>query len=79
MAGAPERSTLDPEAPVIRVREPLPLDLIGILTSIADPLARAGVSIFAISIYNRDYVLVSGKELDVAIGALKHAGHEVTP
>jgi len=62
-----------------RVRGPLPLDLIGILTSIADPLARAGVSIFAISTYDTDYVLINGKELDVAIDALKHAGHEVTP
>jgi hypothetical protein len=62
-----------------RVRGPLPLDLIGILASIAGPLATAGVSIFAISTYDTDYVLVSGKDLDVAIGALKHAGHEVTP
>ena len=61
-----------------RVRGPLPLDLIGILASIADPLAAVGVSIFAISTYDTDYVLVKEGDLDVAVGALKRAGHQVT-
>ena len=61
-----------------RVRGPLPLDLIGILASIADPLAAVGVSIFAISTYDTDYVLVKEGDLDLAVGALKRAGHQVT-
>ena len=62
-----------------RVRGPLPLDLIGILASIADPLAAVGVSIFAISTYDTDYVLVKEGDLDVAVGALNSGapGHAI--
>lgn len=61
-----------------RVRGPLPLDLIGILAAIADPLADAGLSIFAISTYDTDYVLVKLRDLPTAIEALERAGHRVT-
>ena len=61
-----------------RVRGPLPLDLIGILASIADPLAEAGLSIFAISTYETDYVLVKGRDLEAAVRALQRAGHQIT-
>jgi hypothetical protein len=60
-----------------RVRGPLPLDLIGILAAIADPLAEAGLSIFAISTYETDYVLVKSRDLDAAVRVLKRAGHQV--
>ena len=56
----------------------MPLDLIGILGAIADPLAAAGLSIFAISTYDTDYVLVKASDLPVALQALKGAGHELT-
>jgi hypothetical protein len=61
-----------------RVRGPLPLDLIGILASIADPLAAAGLSIFAISTFDTDYVLVKGRDLEAAVAALERAGHHVS-
>jgi uncharacterized protein len=62
----------------IRVRGPLPLNLVGILAAIADPLAAAGLSIFAISTYDTDYVLVKARELDQALQALRQAGHQIT-
>lgn len=61
----------------LRVRGPLPLDLIGILAAIADPLAEAGLSIFAISTYDTDYVLVKAPDLAAAVAALERAGHRV--
>ena len=61
----------------LRVRGPLPLDLIGILAAIADPLAEAGLSIFAISTYDTDYVLVKARDLEAALTALERAGHRV--
>ena len=62
----------------LRVRGPLPLDLVGILASIAGPLAEAGLSIFAISTYDTDYVLVKSADLPAALEALERAGHRVT-
>ena len=62
----------------LRVKGPLPLDLIGVLAAIADPLAAAGLSIFAISTYDTDYVLVKSADLPAALEALERAGHRVT-
>jgi len=61
-----------------RVRGTLPLDLIGILAAIADPLAEAGLSIFAISTFETDYVLVRAADLEVAVQALERAGHQIS-
>ena len=61
----------------LRVRGPLAMNLVGILASIADPLAEAKISIFAISTFDTDYVLVKARDLEAAIGALERAGHEV--
>ncbi len=61
----------------LRVRGPLPLNLVGILAAIADPLAEAGLSIFAISTYDTDYVLVKARDLEVALETLERAGHQI--
>jgi hypothetical protein len=61
----------------IRVRGTLPPDLVGILLSIAEPLADAGLSIFAISTYDTDYVLVKAGDLAAALEALRGAGHDI--
>lgn len=78
------QSTVPAEVPcerdyrALRVRGPLPLDLVGILAAIADPLAAAGLSIFAISTYDTDYVLVRARELETALEVLGRAGHRIT-
>jgi uncharacterized protein len=63
----------------LRVRGPLSPDLVGILLSMAEPLANAGVSIFAISTYDTDYVLVRAKDLARSVDALRRAGHHFVP
>ena len=62
----------------LRVRGTLPPNLIGILLSIAQPLANAGLAIFAISTYDTDYVLVKLHDLPAALAALRAAGHQVS-
>jgi hypothetical protein len=47
---------------------------VGVLSSIAAPLAQAGVSIFAVSTYDTDYILVKKNSLDQAVEALNMAG-----
>lgn len=56
---------------------PLDFDLTGILASVAGPLAQAGVSLFALSTYNTDYVLVKDNQVTLAVKALQAAGHAV--
>ncbi|HEU5042008.1 MAG TPA: ACT domain-containing protein [Gemmatimonadales bacterium] len=61
----------------LRVRGPLDFDLVGVLASLAGPLAQAGISIFNISTYDTDYVLVKTGDLARAVAALERAGHRV--
>jgi hypothetical protein len=61
----------------LRVAGPLGFGLTGILASLAVPLASSGVSIFVVSTYDTDYVLVQERDLDRAKDALARAGHEV--
>jgi hypothetical protein len=49
---------------------PIPFTETGVLARIATALAAAGISIFAISTYDTDYVLVKAPDLDRALEAL---------
>jgi len=60
-----------------RVAGRLDFSLTGVLASIAGPLAAATVSMFAISTYDTDYVLVREGTVAAAIACLSAAGHEV--
>jgi hypothetical protein len=59
------------------VEGPLEFSLTGVLASIAGPLAEAGVSLFSISTYDTDYVLVRNDRVEDAVAALRSAGWEV--
>lgn len=58
----------------LKVQGPLDFSQIGVLASLATPLAEAGVSIFVISTFETDYVLVKEGSLDQALQALRQAG-----
>jgi hypothetical protein len=60
-----------------KVKGPLAFGLTGILASLANPLAEAGISIFAVSTFDTDYLLVKQKDFDQATKALKLAGHKL--
>jgi hypothetical protein len=60
-----------------RVQGPLVMTLIGVVAALANPLADAGISIFAISTFDTDYILVHEPDFDAAVGALAQAGHIV--
>ncbi|MFI4986365.1 MAG: ACT domain-containing protein [Alphaproteobacteria bacterium] len=55
----------------IKVRGPLEFSLTGILHSILAPLSAAEVSVFALSTYDTDYVLVRHADMPRALAALR--------
>ena len=63
----------------LRVLGPLGFGMTGILASLATPLASSGVSIFVVSTYDTDYVMVQERDLERAKDALARAGHTVGP
>jgi uncharacterized protein len=62
---------------VLEVQGPLDLATVGVAASIAGPLAAAGISLFVVSTYETDYVLVKDTLLGGAIAALAAWGHRV--
>ena len=60
------------------VRGPLDLNITGVLAGLATPLAAAGISIFAVSTYDTDYVLVRNHDMDRAVRVLRAAGHSIS-
>src|SRR5262245_54261443 len=55
----------------LRVAGTLDFALVGVLASLLDPLARAGVSVFVVSTFDTDFLLVKEGTLGAAIDALE--------
>ncbi len=51
--------------------------LTGVIAQLAQPLADAGISIFGVSTYDTDQILVREDHLEAAKTALRAAGHTV--
>ena len=60
-----------------RVCGVLDFSLVGILAKISGILAEQGISIFAVSTYNTDYLFTKAEVLDRAIATLCEAGYTV--
>lgn len=61
----------------LKVEGPLDFALTGILARLSGVLAEAEISIFALSTFDTDYILVREARLDAAVAALREAGYIV--
>lgn len=59
----------------IRVLGPLDFAIVGVISSIADPLRAAKIGLVAISTYDTDYIFVRADCLGRAVKVLREAGH----
>ena len=69
--GATER---EPGWSCLKLEGPLDLGMVGVLAGISHVLAEAGVSIFSVSTFDTDYVLLRSVDLERALAALRTAG-----
>lgn len=60
-----------------RIEGVLDFGLVGILAKISGLLAEQKISIFAVSTYNTDYVLVKTDKSEQALAVLKDAGYRI--
>jgi hypothetical protein len=58
----------------IKISGPLDLNAVGILANLSKALAEARISIFVVSSYDTDYILIPAEKLPAAIAALEGAG-----
>jgi hypothetical protein len=61
----------------MRVAGTMDLSMIGVLASLVSPLAEAKISVFAISTFDTDYLLLPEKDLANALEVLCKIGHVV--
>lgn len=79
------RTSCVPETPtarddnwrMFRISGTLDFSLIGILARITALLAEASVSVFCVSTYDTDYVLVKTANLEKAVSILQSSGYEL--
>ena len=51
--------------------------MIGVVAALVTPLAEAGVSVFVVSTFDTDYMLVKESDLERALAALRAARHVI--
>jgi uncharacterized protein len=62
---------------LLTVRGPLEFTLTGIMAALSAALAAAGVTLFALSTFDTDHLLVRATDLERAVRALREGGHQV--
>jgi len=58
----------------LRVVGPIPFSMVGVIASLTAPLAKQGVSVFVVSTFDTDYLLVKENQFESAINTLKSEG-----
>jgi len=61
----------------LEVEGPIDFQAVGVLHALTGPLARAGVSVFAVATFDTDVLLVREEALGRAVEALRAAGYTV--
>lgn len=74
---APSDATIEPGWRCLQVQGPLPFDMVGVLAGLTAPLATANISIFSLSTYQTDFLLIRQNDIDRACQTLSDAGHSI--
>ena len=62
---------------ILKIQGPLDFSMIGIIAEISGILKDNNISIFTISTYDTDYILIKDMDVTKAIEALKTGGHKI--
>ncbi len=61
----------------LRVAGQMDFGLTGVMAGLSSTLAQAGISIFAVSTFDTDYILMKAENLPLALDALEAKGYTV--
>ncbi len=62
---------------ILKIEGPLDFSLVGILSKISSLMAENNISIFAISTYDTDYILIKENNIEKATGILNNDMYKV--
>jgi len=74
----PKKSVHQRPFTAFEVEGPLDFALTGVLSQLLAPLADAEISVFTLSTFDTDWILVPGDKADAAAEEWRRSGHEVT-
>jgi uncharacterized protein len=74
---APRGARVEDGWRALKLEGPIPFQQVGVLSALSGSLAGAGLSLFALSTFDTDYVLVKETDLAAAVDALRRAGFGV--
>jgi hypothetical protein len=66
----PAEIKADPGWRALKVQGPLPLTEIGVIAALSAPLAEAGISVFVMSTFDTDYLLIKETNVSKAVRVL---------
>ena len=78
-AGVPRKARHEGPFTAFAVQGPLDFALTGVLSELLTPLSEAEVSVFTISTFDTDWILVPSDQAERAADAWRRSGHEVRP
>ena len=73
----PNTTALEAGWKALKISGTLEFGMVGVIAKIATVLAKAGISIFVISTYNTDYILVKSEHLERSIQTLTRSGYGI--
>ncbi len=73
----PENVRSESDWRCFRVVGPLDFSLVGVIASLTSTLASANISVFVISTFDTDYILVKESSFEAAVQSLRAAGHQI--
>lgn len=68
----------EPDWRCFRVAGRLDFSMVGVIASLTGTLAAAGITVFVVSTFNTDYLLVKEADLESAVESLRSAGHVIS-
>ncbi len=77
--GVPKKSVHHGPLTAFAVKGPLDFALVGVLHDLLGPLAEEAISVFTLSTYDTDWILVSTVDAERAAEAWRRQGHTVAP
>ena len=72
-SGVPDDVIAERDWRCLALQGPIPFETVGVAARITNALAAAGISLFFVSTYDTDYVLIRSSSLEPAIAALRAA------
>jgi hypothetical protein len=76
-SGVPDDAAAERGWRCLQLEGPIPFETTGVAAAFTSALAARAISVFVVSTFDTDYLLVKAAKIDAAVEALRGAGYDV--